>query len=112
MSLAFTFLCAIDLAKALTLDEILEFHRNLAGWNETGFDILDTVKKKDFIENKPEEDSSQALASKTNSPSLIISFQYSKSQLRWLIGLSDYKEIFFGQWWRKVREITLLDGRP
>lgn len=70
------------------------------------------MKKKDFIENKPKEDSSQALTSKTNGPSLIISFQYSKSQLRWLIGLSDHKDILFGQWWGKVREITLLNGRP
>lgn len=70
------------------------------------------MKKKDFIENKPKEDSSQALASKTNGPSLIISFQYSKSQLRWLIGLSDHKYIFFAQWWGEVREITLLNGRP
>lgn len=38
-----------------------------------------------------------------------IFYQFSKFQLTWLMGLSDYKEVFFGQERGKKRDITLLD---
>lgn len=37
----------------------LDFHKKLARWKETEFNILDKVKMKDFTENKHEEDSAQ-----------------------------------------------------
>ncbi|KAJ9691729.1 hypothetical protein PVL29_013805 [Vitis rotundifolia] len=41
ISLVFTFLCVIKQAKALTLDETLDFHKNLVGWKEIESDKLD-----------------------------------------------------------------------
>ena len=63
MSLMFTFLCATNHVKALSLDENSDFHTNLARNNGTRIDKLDKAKKKDFIKNKPEEERDQALVS-------------------------------------------------
>ena len=66
MSLVFTFLCVTNQAKALTLDETFDFHINLIGWKRTEFDLLDKARERDFIENKPEEDSAHACKSRTD----------------------------------------------
>ena len=44
MSLVFTFLCVTKQAKALTLDETLDFHKNLVVWKEIESDKLDKIK--------------------------------------------------------------------
>ena len=62
MSLIFTLLCATNQVKPLTLVETFDFHINLVGWKGTEFDLLDKVRKKDFTENKPKEDSVYARA--------------------------------------------------
>ena len=41
-----TFLCVTNQAKALTLDETLDFHKNLIGWKETESNKLDKAKKR------------------------------------------------------------------
>ena len=66
MSLIFTLLCATNEVKPLTLVETFDFHINLVGWKGTEFDLLDKVRKKDFTENKPKEDSVYARASGTD----------------------------------------------
>ena len=52
----FTFPCATNQARALTFEGAFELHKNLAGRNKIGFETFDKVKKKDFIENRPEDD--------------------------------------------------------
>ena len=66
MSLVFIFLCATNQANALNIDETFDFYKNLGGWKGIGFDVLNEAKKKDFIENKFEEDSAQALVFETD----------------------------------------------
>ena len=63
MSLVFTFLYVTSQAKVLTLDEALDFHKNLARKKETRSDILDKATEKDFNKNKLEDNNDQALAS-------------------------------------------------
>ena len=62
MTLASTFLYASGLAKALTLDETFDFYVNLDEEKGHKFDGLDKATKKDFIENKLEENKEQAFA--------------------------------------------------
>lgn len=50
-------------AKALTLDETLEFHINLVGEKITKSDILEKTMKKDLTKNNLEELNEHALAS-------------------------------------------------
>ena len=64
MSLVFTFLCATNHVKALTLDETLDFHTNLAGKKGTNTDYLDKAKKKDFTKNVFVKDRDQDLVSR------------------------------------------------
>ena len=49
------FLLATSQAKALTLNETLDFHINLDGEKRNGVDRLNKAKRKDFIINKYEE---------------------------------------------------------
>lgn len=63
MLLVFAFLCATNQAKALTLDETLEFHINLVGEKRTKSDILEKAMKKDLTKNNLEEVNEYALAS-------------------------------------------------
>ena len=63
MSLVFTFLYVTSQAKVLTLDEALDFHKNLARKKETRSDILDKAIEKDFNKNKLEDNNDQVLAS-------------------------------------------------
>ena len=56
MSLVFTFPCATNQAKALTLVGVFDFYKNLAKRNEIGFEKLDKAAKKIFFTvNKPEK---------------------------------------------------------
>ena len=64
MSLAFTFLCTTSHEKELTLDGTSNIHIKLAEKKGPKLDNLDKAKKKDFIKNKPEEKSDQALVSR------------------------------------------------
>ena len=59
----FTFPCATNQARALTFEGTFELHKNLAGRNNIGFETFDKAKKKDFIENNPDEDKDHALES-------------------------------------------------
>ena len=59
-------MCATNQANALTLDETFDFQINLVGWNITKFDNLDKARKKDLIENKPEEVKAHTRASGTD----------------------------------------------
>ena len=63
MSSVFTFLCATNQERALTFEGTFELHKNLAGRNNIGFETFDKAKKKDFIENNPDEDKDHALES-------------------------------------------------
>ena len=57
----FTFRCATNQARALTFEGAFELHKNLVGRNKIGFETFDKAKKKDFIENKPDDDKDHAL---------------------------------------------------
>ena len=62
----FTFLCAINQAKTMTLEGTLDFNKKFVRWKGTESKQLDKVKKKDFTKNTPEEKSIQAFTSRTN----------------------------------------------
>ena len=51
MSLVFSFLCAINQTKTMTLEGTLDFHKILVGYKETKSEKLDKAKRKDFTEN-------------------------------------------------------------
>ena len=59
----FTFSCATNQVRALTFEGTFELHKNLVGRNNKGFKTFDKVKKKDFTENKLDEDKDHALES-------------------------------------------------
>ena len=59
----FTFRCTTNQARALTFEGAFELHKNLVGRNKIGFETFDKAKKKDFIENKPDDDKDHALES-------------------------------------------------
>ena len=59
----FTFPCTINQARASTFEGAFELHKNLAGRNKIGFETFDKAKKKDFTENKLDDDKDQALES-------------------------------------------------
>ena len=59
----FTFPCTTNRASALTFEGAIELHKNLAGRNKIGFETFDKAKKKDFTENKPDDDKDQTLES-------------------------------------------------
>lgn len=62
--LVFAFLCAMNQAKALTLDETLEFYINLVEEKITKFDILEKkTMKKDLTKSNLKEVNEHALAS-------------------------------------------------
>ena len=56
MSLVFTFLCATNHAKALTLEGTLDLHKKLVGQNITEYDKTDKAQKNNFTEKTPKED--------------------------------------------------------
>ena len=47
MSLVFIFSCATNQAKVLIL--AFDYYKNLVGWKETEYDILNKAKKKDLL---------------------------------------------------------------
>ncbi|RVX20260.1 hypothetical protein CK203_004913 [Vitis vinifera] len=55
------------LCKECTIEDkgiwAFELHKNLAGRNKIGFETFDKAKKKDFTENKPDDDKDHALES-------------------------------------------------
>ena len=57
----FTFPCTTNQARVLTFEGAFELHKNLAGRNKIGFETFDKTKKKDFTENKSDDDKDQAL---------------------------------------------------
>ena len=57
----FTFPCTTNQARALTFEGALKLHKNLAGRNKIGFETFDKVKKKNFTENKSDDDKDHAL---------------------------------------------------
>ena len=59
----FTFPYATNQVRALTFEGVFELHKNLVGRNKIGFEAFDNAKKKDFTENKPDDDKGQALES-------------------------------------------------
>ena len=59
----FTFPCATNQVRALTFEGVFELHKNLVGRNKIGFEAFDNAKKKDFIENNPNDDKDHALES-------------------------------------------------
>ena len=59
----FTFPCATNEARALTFEGAFELHKNLEGRNKIGFETFDKAKKKDFTENKPDDDKNHTLES-------------------------------------------------
>ena len=59
-----TLMLVISQAKALTLNEALDFHMNFVRERWIGVDKLNMAKKKDFIVNKLEEDNNQTLISR------------------------------------------------
>ena len=59
----FTFPCTTNQARALTFEGAFELHKNLARRNRIGFETFNKAKKKDFTENKPNEDKDKALES-------------------------------------------------
>ena len=59
----FTFPCTTNQARALTFEGAFELHKNLAGRNKIGFETFDKTKKKNFTENKSDDDKDQALES-------------------------------------------------
>ena len=67
MSLEFTFLCATNQTKDLTLKGTWEFQTNLVGKDGGEPKNWDKARKKDLTEKSPEEDKGQDLASETES---------------------------------------------
>ena len=63
LSLVFTFPCATNQARALTFEGAFELHKNLTGRNKIGFETFDKAKKKNFTENKSDDDKDHALES-------------------------------------------------
>ena len=59
----FTFPYATNQVRALTFEGVFELHKNLVGRNKIGFETFDKAKKKDFTENKPDDDKDHALES-------------------------------------------------
>ena len=59
----FTFPCATNQARALTFEGAFELHKNLVGRNKIGLETFDKAKRKDFIENNPDEDKDHTLES-------------------------------------------------
>ena len=59
----FTFSFTTNQSRALTFEGAFELHKNLAEKNKIGFETFDNAKKKDFTENKPDDDKGQALES-------------------------------------------------
>ena len=57
----FTFPCTTNQARALTFEGAFELHKNLAGRNKIGFETFGKTKKKNFTENKSDDDKDQAL---------------------------------------------------
>ena len=57
----FTFPCTTNQARSLTFEGAFELHKNLARRNKIGFETFDKAKKKDFTENKPDNDKDQVL---------------------------------------------------
>lgn len=66
MLLVFIFLCVTNQAKALTLNEDLDFHINSTREKVTIFDVLDKSKKNNLIENNLQEVNDHALASRVH----------------------------------------------
>lgn len=64
MLLVFAFSCIILQTKALTLDNTLDFYKNLFRVKGTKSDALDKVMKNAFTKNKSEKDNDRALASR------------------------------------------------
>ena len=90
MSLVCTFLCATNQAKAMILEETLDFHKNFAGWKGTEFHKLNKANKKDFTENTPEEEGTKAFAFGTNGDKCTW-----KSEVISLSGFSIFKSVRF-----------------
>ena len=59
----FTFPCATNQVRALTFEGTFELHKNLAGRNNIGFETFDKAKKKNFTENRPNDDKDHSLES-------------------------------------------------
>ena len=59
----FTFPCTTNQVRALTFEGAFELHKNLAGRNKIGFETFDKAKKKDFTENKHDDEKDQTLES-------------------------------------------------
>ena len=53
--------CTTNQVRALTFEGAFELHKNLAGRNKIGFETFDKTKKKNFTENKSDDDKDQAL---------------------------------------------------
>ena len=63
LSLVFTFPCTTNQARALTFEGTFELHKNLVERNKIGFETFDKAKKKNFTENKSDDDKDHALKS-------------------------------------------------
>ena len=63
MALVFTFPCATNQARALTFEGAFELHKNLSERNKIGFETFDKAKKKNFIENRHDDDKDHSLES-------------------------------------------------
>ena len=59
----FTFSCTTNQARALTIEGAFELHKNLAERNKIGFETFNKAKKKNFTENKSDDDKDHALKS-------------------------------------------------
>ena len=59
----FTFPCATNQARAITFEWAFELHKNMAGRKKIGFETFEEAKKKDFNENKSNDDKDHALES-------------------------------------------------
>ena len=57
------FSCTTNQARALTIEGAFELHKNLAGRNKIGFETFNKAKKKNFTENKSDDDKDHALKS-------------------------------------------------
>ena len=57
----FTFPCTTNQTRALTFEGAFDFHKNLVGRNNIGFEKFDKAKRKDLTVNKPDEDKDQVL---------------------------------------------------
>lgn len=95
MLLVFIFLCVTNQAKALTLNEDLDFHINSTREKVTIFDVLDKSKKNNLIENNLEEVNDHALASRVDEDKC--------TQVRDDIGLSRFLiSMFVRVRWKEV----------